>query len=346
MAQIKTIYGNEVIDDALRGSVANEYSSSSTYAVGDMVLKEGQLYKCNTAISTAEAWTAAHWTAVTVGGELSTVKDGLSSVENNILTDDIKQALLQIAEKVAYIDEDGQDYYDALEDALYPTAELVSISAVYTQSGTVYDTDSLDSLKNDLVVTAHMSDSTTRTVTAYTLSGTLTEGTSTITVTYSNKTTTFTVAVTRLEIRVFKGKGTSGASIIDNPNRALSEKIDVTGATEIITQWDYSETQDAIKFVASDTTVDTNGYILVPQSYIGTGTAMSPYDTWRTATDDLICAMKISSEWNIQIPSSGMIRLLYRTTNSPSTAIGTISGIITINGKKYHLVEDTAENFE
>lgn len=77
MAQIKTIYGNEVIDDALRGSVADEYSSSSTYAVGDMVLKDGQLYECTTAISTAEAWTAAHWTAVTVGGELATVKDGL-----------------------------------------------------------------------------------------------------------------------------------------------------------------------------------------------------------------------------------------------------------------------------
>ena len=113
------------------------------------------------------------------------------------LTDDIKQALLTIAEKVAYIDEDGQDYYDALYDALYPPADLVSISAVYTQSGVVYDTDTLDSLKTDLVVTAHMSDSTTRTVTAYTLSGTLEEGTSTITVSYGGKTTTFTVTVTQ-----------------------------------------------------------------------------------------------------------------------------------------------------
>lgn len=112
------------------------------------------------------------------------------------LTNDIKQALLQIAQKVAYIDEDGQDYYDDLYDALYPPANLVSISAVYTQSGTVYETDSLDSLKTDLVVTAHYDDSTSQTVTTYVLSGTLTEGTSTITVTYSGKTTTFTVIVT------------------------------------------------------------------------------------------------------------------------------------------------------
>ena len=101
-----------------------------------------------------------------------------------------------MAQKVAYIDEDGQDYYDALHAALYPPANLISISCVYTQSGTVYDTDTLDSLKSDLVVTAHFSDNTTQTVTTYTLSGTLTEGTSTITVSYSGKTTTFTVTVT------------------------------------------------------------------------------------------------------------------------------------------------------
>lgn len=76
-------------------------------------------------------------------------------------------------------------------------AVLESISAVYTQSGTVYDTDSLDSLKADLVVTANYSDSSTETIpsTDYTLSGTLTDGTNTITVVYGGKTTTFEVIV-------------------------------------------------------------------------------------------------------------------------------------------------------
>lgn len=78
-------------------------------------------------------------------------------------------------------------------------AEVSSISAVYTQSGTVYDTDSLDSLKSDLVVTAAYVDQSTSVVpsTDYTLSGTLAEGTSTVTVTYGGKTTTFTVTVTQ-----------------------------------------------------------------------------------------------------------------------------------------------------
>ena len=190
------------------------------------------------------------------------------------LTDDIKTALLNCFAHVAWVDADGQDYYDALESALdsgdlsvsltlsqvsssntatsvgygesytttltastgytlntvsvtmggvditstsyssgtvsipsvtgniviTATAVLAaqSITATYTQSGTVYETDTLDSLKTDLVVTANYSGGTSETVPAsdYTLSGTLTVGTSTITVTYAGLTTTFSVTVT------------------------------------------------------------------------------------------------------------------------------------------------------
>ena len=73
---------------------------------------------------------------------------------------------------------------------------IESISAIYTQGDTiVYPSTSIDSLKNNLVVTATYTDSSTSTITAYSLSGILVEGTSTITVTYSGKTTTFNVTV-------------------------------------------------------------------------------------------------------------------------------------------------------
>ena len=126
---------------------------------------------------------------------------------------DFKTALLQLAEKVAYIDGNGQSYYNELETALTHRV-LSSISAVYTQSGTVYDTDSLDSLKTDLVVTATYDDTSTAPVpsTDYTLSGTLTVGTSTITVSYKGKTTTFTVTVTRSALWVF----TNGYTVIQS----------------------------------------------------------------------------------------------------------------------------------
>ena len=81
--------------------------------------------------------------------------------------------------------------------AVAAQAPLSSITAVYTQSGMVYDTDTLDSLKSDLVVTANYEDGTSAMVSDYTLSGTLAEGTSTITVTYGGKSTTFTVTVTK-----------------------------------------------------------------------------------------------------------------------------------------------------
>lgn len=46
--------------------IADTYSNSSTYAIGDVVVQNGKLYKCITAISTAESWTAAHWEEITV----------------------------------------------------------------------------------------------------------------------------------------------------------------------------------------------------------------------------------------------------------------------------------------
>lgn len=82
-------------------------------------------------------------------------------------------------------------------------ATLTGIDATYTQSGTVYDTASLDDLKDDLVVTASYDDSSTETITDYTLSGTLAAGTSTITVSYGGFTDTFSVTVTHYEAALY-----------------------------------------------------------------------------------------------------------------------------------------------
>jgi hypothetical protein len=77
------------------------------------------------------------------------------------------------------------------------TTTLNSITATFNQGDAViYDTDTLDSLKQYLTVTAHYSNGTTATVTGYTLVGRLSEGTSTIAVSYGGKSATFTVEVT------------------------------------------------------------------------------------------------------------------------------------------------------
>lgn len=54
--------------------LADDYSTSKTYAVGDYVIYSGNLYRCTTAITTAEAWTAAHWTQAQIGPDVSDLK--------------------------------------------------------------------------------------------------------------------------------------------------------------------------------------------------------------------------------------------------------------------------------
>ena len=116
------------------------------------------------------------------------------------ISNDLKQALLQLASKVVYIDEHGQTYYNDLYNALYPK-ELISISATFNQgSNIIYDIDPLTVLNQYLTVVANYLDGTTETISSsnYTLSGNLLEGVSTITVYYEGFTDTFDVNVTHM----------------------------------------------------------------------------------------------------------------------------------------------------
>ena len=122
----------------------------------------------------------------------------------DVITEDIKTALLSLAANCAYANDDGQSVYDALESALYPETHLVSITASYDQDHPILDTDSLDLVRLDLVVTANYSDGTSETLAddAYTLTGTLVAPSSTITVGYEGKTDTIEVIVTQGDTRV------------------------------------------------------------------------------------------------------------------------------------------------
>ena len=52
-------------EEAIARKIAPDYSTSATYEVGEIVLYDGIAYKCVTAITASEEWTAAHWTAAT-----------------------------------------------------------------------------------------------------------------------------------------------------------------------------------------------------------------------------------------------------------------------------------------
>lgn len=55
-------------------NIATPYDETRTYSVGDVVSKDYTLYRCNTDISVAEPWTAAHWTQTTVAAELADIR--------------------------------------------------------------------------------------------------------------------------------------------------------------------------------------------------------------------------------------------------------------------------------
>lgn len=237
------------------------------------------------------------------------------------LSDEAKQALLACFEKVAWIDDNGQDYYAALETALYPPVGLLSISCVYTQSGTVYDTFSLDSLRSDLVVTAHYDDSSTGTITTYTLSGTLTVGTSTITVSYGGKTTTFTVVVTSGSVSLapkYYHVGSDGYPSLSAGDTVMncsmpSDMVEFTGSSSEGGYWTYWD--------GTTTGIDGATISLTYSNITPSGTPWKPFFLYAVNADKTKCY----GWWNA---TSGS----WSQTTSAEGFYGTVSGIVLPDG--------------
>jgi hypothetical protein len=216
------------------------------------------------------------------------VKDALGLALESTAT---KEALLNCFRHVAWVDENGQEYYDALYDALYNIP--VSITATFLQgSNTIYNTDPLSTLRQYLVVRATYEDETVQTVTAYTLSGRLTVGTSTITVVYKGRSATFEVTVTQAEsyITAVYTPGTEPV-YVDEGLDVLKDRLVVTyyarqGATGVVVP--------AADYTLSGTLTAGTSTILV--DYNGNTTAFSVsgvidfYNTW---------------EWNWNTSDSG-----------------------------------------
>ena len=70
--------------DALKANIAPAYDASSTYAVGEYVMYNNALYRCTTAIATAEAWTAEHWTAAQIGDDLADCSRQINHFDDNL----------------------------------------------------------------------------------------------------------------------------------------------------------------------------------------------------------------------------------------------------------------------
>ena len=193
-----------------------------------------------TAAQRAEAaQAAAEAVAESIPQDYSTLSEDVREIKSalsGVLSEEAKEALLACFAHTTWTDAHGHDYYDALESALYRDAELTSISAVFTQGqAVIHDDDALVTLKQYLVVTAHYSDGSYVTVTSYTLSGQLIAGTSTITVAFSGKTTSFSVTVSSwipngyTRLAALKSTGTQYIDTGINFTNEMKYEIEVSG---------------------------------------------------------------------------------------------------------------------
>lgn len=103
--------------------VASQYSTSATYNVGDYVIYNGSLYRCNTAITTGEAWTAAHWTAAVLGNDVSELKSALgdnTAIHLNVDSDGTKKNIVftHIGDNVVTIVGQGNGTGAALQNLI------------------------------------------------------------------------------------------------------------------------------------------------------------------------------------------------------------------------------------
>ena len=62
----------------VRPYVADKFSTSSTYEVGDFVFYYDKLYKCTLAVLTPGAFDESNWTQITIADELTAAKVRLS----------------------------------------------------------------------------------------------------------------------------------------------------------------------------------------------------------------------------------------------------------------------------
>ena len=130
-----------------------------------------------------------------VGQELSDLKSEITQLE--AIPWAVKQAMDTLFQNVIF--KNTNVYTDELATfhAWASAINLLSISTVFNQGQhVIYTDDSLEYLKRYLTVTANYDDGTSGTVSDYTLSGELTEGTSVVTVAYGGKSASINVSVT------------------------------------------------------------------------------------------------------------------------------------------------------
>lgn len=132
----------------------------------------------------------------------------ITILRNGVYSTDQSANITALAAELSATEPEEPDEPVVPDEPDEPEKTLTSISATYS-GGSVAVGTSVTALTG-IVVTAHYSDGSTETVTGYTLSGTIVEGSNTVTVSYGGKTASFVV------IGVSESGGESGGIVSVN----------------------------------------------------------------------------------------------------------------------------------
>ena len=141
--QMTAIAGANIYELALYKNSKQLFTSNFILAVepsaldGNTITSESVLKELNAIIAGA---TVASQAAQDAEDAADRAEEAAASVEYGLITPEIKTALLACFEKVAWIDEHGQDYYDALETALNQTSLLTLVNKTSASRFTIYGT--------------------------------------------------------------------------------------------------------------------------------------------------------------------------------------------------------------
>lgn len=116
-------------------SIADEYSASSVYAVGDLVVYKANIYKCATAITEPEAWNPAHWTLTTVEAEISKGDEDIADLYDKKAD---KTVLSFVDRRVKYIYEkqNGQEW-DVEDDSTAAYSKTVPVGGLSVDTASI-----------------------------------------------------------------------------------------------------------------------------------------------------------------------------------------------------------------
>ena len=277
-----------------------------------------------------------------VGQEISDLKSQIDQLE--AIPHAVKLAMDTLFLKMGVKDNAGYTSEYATIHAWATTIKLLSISAVYTQSETIYDCDSLDILRSDLVVTATYDNGTTSVITGYTLSGDLTEGTSIITVSYEGKTTTFTVTIEHALFVLQSQFESNGTNYVDTGVAWEINKQYSLECTFIIDQFTNAGNNSSIGVIFGDTHGESTKYTALAEQIVTSGSTKGRYVwgsglRWEASKNFVNTNQTVKFIFTFDVGTSGFTRNWYAKNVTANTSLNGTQNVTDVqNIKGYNVI--------